>query len=132
AGTRPTANPHPSRDDLPPHRPSQMNDLEDEAPMDARDETPPTASSAGHVPVLLDRVLALLGPALADKPAVVVDATLGLGGHAEALLAAHPELMLVGLDRDPAALARSRDRLSRFGERIHLVHAVYDRMPEVL
>ena len=45
---------------------------------------------AVHVPVMLDRVLALLAPALADRPSVVVDATLGLGGHAEALLAAHP------------------------------------------
>src|SRR5436305_922020 len=87
---------------------------------------------AGHVPVLLDRVLALLAPALADRQAVVVDATLGLGGHAEALLRAHPQLTLVGLDRDQDALARSRERLSPFAARIHLVHAVYDRMPEVL
>jgi 16S rRNA (cytosine1402-N4)-methyltransferase len=100
--------------------------------MDDRDETPRDAARATHVPVLLDRVLALLAPALADKPAVAVDATLGLGGHAEELLAAHPQLVLVGLDRDPAALARSRDRLAPFAERIHLVHAVYDRMPEIL
>ncbi|MDT4938893.1 MAG: rRNA (cytosine1402-N4)-methyltransferase [Pseudonocardiales bacterium] len=98
---------------------------------DERDE-PASAASAVHVPVLLDRVLALLGPALADHPAVVVDATLGLGGHAEALLSAHPELTLVGLDRDHAALARSEQRLAGFGARVHLVHAVYDRMPEVL
>jgi 16S rRNA (cytosine1402-N4)-methyltransferase len=96
------------------------------------DATPRDASHAVHVPVLLDRVLALLAPALADRPAVAVDATLGLGGHAEALLEAHPQLTLVGLDRDPAALARSRDRLAPFAGRIHLVHAVYDRMPEVL
>jgi 16S rRNA (cytosine1402-N4)-methyltransferase len=82
--------------------------------------------------VLLDRVLALLGPALAGRPAVVVDATLGLGGHAAALLAAHPELTLVGLDRDPAALALSRERLAPYEGRLHLVHAVYDRMPDVL
>jgi 16S rRNA (cytosine1402-N4)-methyltransferase len=88
--------------------------------------------STEHVPVLLDRVLALLTPALADRAAVVVDATLGLGGHAEALLAAHPQLTLVGLDRDPDALARSRARLAPFAARTHLVHAVYDRMPEVL
>ena len=87
---------------------------------------------ATHVPVLLERVLALLAPALSDRPAVAVDATLGLGGHAEALLAAHPQLTLVGLDRDAAALDRSRDRLARYAQRIHLVHAVYDRMPEVL
>lgn len=87
---------------------------------------------AVHVPVLLDRVLALLAPALADRPAVVVDATLGLGGHAEALLQSHPQLTLVGLDRDPDALARSRERLTSFAARTHLVHAVYDRMPDVL
>ncbi len=90
-----------------------------------------------HVPVLLDRCLALLAPALhprteADRPAVVVDATLGLGGHAEALLRAHPDLRLVGLDRDPAALERSRSRLSPYAERLHLVHAVYDALPAVL
>jgi 16S rRNA (cytosine1402-N4)-methyltransferase len=100
--------------------------------MDDRDHPPRAAADAAHVPVLLDRVLALLAPALADRPAVAVDATLGLGGHAEALLAAHPQLTLVGLDRDRAALARSRDRLAPYAARIHLVHAVYDRMPDVL
>jgi 16S rRNA (cytosine1402-N4)-methyltransferase len=100
--------------------------------MDDREDTPRPTADAAHVPVLLDRVLALLAPALADRPAVAVDATLGLGGHAEALLAAHPQLTLVGLDRDRAALAHSRDRLAPYASRIHLVHAVYDRMPEVL
>ena len=85
-----------------------------------------------HVPVLLDRVLALLAPALADPAAVLVDATLGLGGHADALLSAHPDLTLVGLDRDTTALARSADRLARHGDRVHLVHAVYDELPTVL
>jgi 16S rRNA (cytosine1402-N4)-methyltransferase len=89
---------------------------------------------AGHVPVLLDRVLELLEPALAhaaDRP-VLVDATLGLAGHSQALLAAHPRLRLVGLDRDPAALARSTDRLAPYAERVELVHAVYDQLPDVL
>ena len=85
-----------------------------------------------HVPVLLDRVLALLAPAVLDGPAVVVDATVGLGGHAEALLAAHPSLTLVGLDRDPSALALSAERLRPYAERLHLVHAVYDELPSVL
>ncbi len=85
-----------------------------------------------HVPVLLDRVLALLAPALDVPAAVCVDATLGLGGHADALLSAHPRLTLVGLDRDTSALARSRDRLARHGDRVHLVHAVYDELPAVL
>ncbi len=85
-----------------------------------------------HVPVLLERVLALLAPALENRPAVLVDATLGLGGHANALLEAHPRLTLVGLDRDPNALKLSGERLARFAGRIHLVHAVYDEMPQVL
>ena len=85
-----------------------------------------------HVPVLLDRVLALFAPALAQRPAVLVDATVGLGGHADALLSAHPSLTLVGLDRDPRALAASTDRLARHGNRVRLVHAVYDQMPRVL
>ncbi|HJQ43303.1 MAG TPA: 16S rRNA (cytosine(1402)-N(4))-methyltransferase RsmH [Jatrophihabitantaceae bacterium] len=100
--------------------------------MPDENERPVSADSAEHVPVLLDRVLALLGPALADRPAVAVDATLGLGGHAEALLSAHPQLRLVGLDRDPVALARSEARLAPYRARISLVHAVYDQMPEVL
>jgi 16S rRNA (cytosine1402-N4)-methyltransferase len=87
---------------------------------------------AAHVPVLLERVLELLAPALAGDSAVLVDATVGLGGHADALLSAHPSLTLVGLDRDPEALARSGERLARHGDRVHLVHAVYDEMPEVL
>ncbi len=107
-------------------------DASDRTPGPAADAAARSAESAVHVPVLLDRVLALLAPALSDHPAVVVDATLGLGGHAEALLAEHPQLTLVGLDRDPAALARSGERLARFSARTHLVHAVYDRMPEVL
>lgn len=95
--------------------------------------------SGAHVPVLLDRCLELLGPALeapgrADPPrdAVYVDATLGLGGHAEAVLARHPRLVLIGLDRDTEALARSTARLAGYADRIHLVHAVYDELPDVL
>jgi len=86
----------------------------------------------GHVPVMLERVLELLAPALADGPKIAVDATLGLGGHAAALLAAHPELTLVGMDRDPQALERAGARLAPYGDRVHLVHAVYDRLPDAL
>jgi 16S rRNA (cytosine1402-N4)-methyltransferase len=90
-----------------------------------------------HVPVLLERCLELLAPALdapalAGREAVHVDATLGLGGHAEAVLAAHPRLVLIGLDRDREALDHARERLSRYAERTHLVHAVYDELPDVL
>lgn len=89
-------------------------------------------AGARHVPVLLPRVLELLAPALSGRPAVVVDATLGLGGHSAALLAAHPGLTLVGLDRDPQALALAGRRLVAYSSRVHLVHAVYDRLTGVL
>lgn len=85
-----------------------------------------------HVPVMRDRVIALLGPAIDEPAAVLVDATLGLGGHAERALTTLPELRLVGLDRDPQALARSSERLAPFADRVTLVHAVYDQLPEVL
>ncbi len=85
-----------------------------------------------HVPVLLERCLDLLGPALARPGAIAVDATLGLGGHAEAMLAAHPELTVVGLDRDTDALARATARLAPFADRFQPVHCVYDQLPEAL
>ncbi len=87
---------------------------------------------ARHVPVLRDRVIALLAPALESPGAVLVDATLGLGGHAEQALTDFPDLRLVGLDRDPEALRLSGERLAGFGERVTLVHAVYDELPDVL
>ena len=85
-----------------------------------------------HIPVMLDRCLALLGPALDAPGAVVVDATVGLGGHSEALLARFGEVRLVGLDRDPEAIAAAGERLAPFAPRATLVHAVYDALPEVL
>ncbi|MSO26638.1 MAG: 16S rRNA (cytosine(1402)-N(4))-methyltransferase RsmH [Candidatus Nanopelagicales bacterium] len=90
------------------------------------------ATAVRHQPVLPDRVIALLAPALTAPDAVLVDATLGLGGHAEHALTQFPNLHLVGLDRDNQAIELSRERLSNFGERITLVHAVYDELPEVL
>jgi 16S rRNA (cytosine1402-N4)-methyltransferase len=85
-----------------------------------------------HQPVMRDRVTALLAPALAAPGSVVVDATLGMGGHAEALLEACPSAQLVGLDRDPGALRLAGRRLERFGDRLRPVHAVYDELPDVL
>ena len=84
-----------------------------------------------HVPVLLDRCVGLLAPALTEGDAVVVDCTLGMGGHAEALLQATPA-RLVGIDRDPEALRRSTARLSAYSHRTTFVHAVYDELPSVL
>lgn len=85
-----------------------------------------------HTPVNLGRTLELLGPAVVAPDAVLVDATLGMGGHAEAFLELFPNLTLVGIDRDTDALALAGARLSRFGDRVRLVHAVYDQWPKAL
>ncbi len=85
-----------------------------------------------HVPVLVERVLELFRPALQAPDAVVVDATLGLAGHAEALLSAHRNARLIGIDRDSEALALAAVRLAPFEGRTTFVHAVYDRLPDVL
>jgi 16S rRNA (cytosine1402-N4)-methyltransferase len=85
-----------------------------------------------HIPVMLERTIELLAPAIERPGAVMVDATLGLGGHAEAFLERFPDLTYIGLDRDRNALAHSAERLARFGDRIRLVHSVYDRLEEVL
>ncbi len=91
----------------------------------------------GHIPVLLERCVALLAPALtraaADgSGAVLVDATLGAGGHAERFLEQFSGLRLIGLDRDPDALAIAERRLARFGERVSLVHTRYDGIAHAL
>ncbi|GAA2117382.1 16S rRNA (cytosine(1402)-N(4))-methyltransferase RsmH [Nocardioides bigeumensis] len=88
--------------------------------------------SPSHVPVLLDRVVALLAPALDHDGAVLVDATLGLGGHSEAVLARCTLARVVGIDRDPDALALAGERLAAYGDRFTAVHAVYDEIPEVM
>ncbi len=85
-----------------------------------------------HVPVLLDRVVALVAPALEHEGAVLVDATVGLGGHSEAVLRGCPRARVVGVDRDPHAVDRSRRRLAAAGDRFTAVHAVYDEIPDVL
>ncbi len=85
-----------------------------------------------HTPVMLDRTVELLAPALETPGAVLVDATLGMAGHAEAFLRRFPELIFVGLDRDPDALEIAERRLAPFGERVHLVHTVYDEIGNAL
>jgi len=89
-------------------------------------------AAARHVPVLLQRCLDLLGPALQVPDAVMVDSTLGMGGHTEGVLAAFPHVRVVGLDRDPQALELAGRRLAPFGERFVGVHAVYDDVRAVL
>ena len=88
-----------------------------------------------HVPVLLDRVVALVAPPLRQPDrdrTLLVDATLGLGGHTEAVLEGCPQAHVIGIDRDTHALERSRERLAPYGERVTFVHAVYDEIGEVL
>jgi len=87
---------------------------------------------AAHIPVMLTECVQALDGADSVEGAVLVDCTLGLGGHSEALLTRYPKARLLGLDRDPQALERSRARLAGFGERFEAVHAVYDELPDVL
>jgi len=89
-------------------------------------------SNPAHVPVLLDRVVALVAPPLQQPGSILVDATLGLGGHTEAVLTRCPEAHVVGVDRDVHALEAAGERLAPFAGRTTLVHAVYDEIPEVL
>ncbi|WP_332644852.1 16S rRNA (cytosine(1402)-N(4))-methyltransferase RsmH [Aeromicrobium sp.] len=89
-------------------------------------------SDAKHVPVLLDRVMDLLAPTVVGDRPVVVDATLGLGGHTEAMLNRFADLHVIGIDRDPEALARAKARLAGFGDRVTFAHAVYDEIADVV
>lgn len=85
-----------------------------------------------HRPVLAARCLELLAPALAEPGSVLVDATLGMGGHAELVLSACPQARVIGIDRDQQALALASARLAGFGARFTSVHATYDRIGEVV
>ena len=85
-----------------------------------------------HVPVLRDRIVELLAPALQEPGAVMVDATLGMGGHSESILEQCAGARVVGIDRDHEALSLAADRLARFGDRFTAVHAVYDELGQIL
>jgi 16S rRNA (cytosine1402-N4)-methyltransferase len=99
-----------------------------------------SAQAELHVPVMLAEVVALLAPALegpltdraTEADYVLVDCTLGLGGHAHALLTACPQARLIGLDRDPQALAHARERLAEFSDRTTLLEATFEELPQVL
>lgn len=82
-----------------------------------------------HLPVLTRQVVEWITP---TAPGLLVDATVGLGGHAEALLHASPGFQLVGLDRDPQALARAGERLRGFSGRVQLVEETFGNLPAVL
>ncbi len=94
-------------------------------------------SDHGHVPVLLDRCVELLAPALTRRSpdgdgAVLIDATLGAGGHTERFLTQLAGLRVIGLDRDPTALRIAGERLAPFGDRVLLVRTRYDGIEDVL
>jgi 16S rRNA (cytosine1402-N4)-methyltransferase len=81
------------------------------------------AADFEHRPVLLDEIVAVFGPVPAG---VVVDATVGGGGHSEGILEARPDVQVLGLDRDPAALAAATERLARFGDRFSTHRCRFD------
>ena len=83
-----------------------------------------------HQPVLFNEILEFLRPNRADG--VLVDATVGLGGHAEGLLSRHPDVRLVAIDRDPEALERARARLSRFADRVTFVRGRHESLIDIL
>lgn len=81
-----------------------------------------------HVSVLLDETLALLAP---QDDEIFIDATLGLGGHTEALLLSHPNIRVIGIDQDTEAMEHAKKRLEGFGERVEFVHANFEEISEV-
>ncbi len=83
-----------------------------------------------HEPVLLQEILEFLRPNREDG--TLVDATVGLGGHAEALLERHPAARLVGIDRDPSALQHAGERLRRFEGRVTLVQGRHEQLIDIL
>lgn len=85
-----------------------------------------------HTPVLLERSVELLAPSLVSDDALLVDCTLGLGGHAEAFLNRFPDLRVLGIDRDPEALAKAKVRLQQFGHRVTYFQGTFDQIDEAL
>jgi 16S rRNA (cytosine1402-N4)-methyltransferase len=90
-------------------------------------------ASTQHISVMLDRCIELLSPTvLLNENPVIVDCTLGLGGHTEALLDKFPTLTVIGIDRDQIALERASTRLARFGDRFKSAHAIFDQIDDVV
>ncbi|MCD4549236.1 16S rRNA (cytosine(1402)-N(4))-methyltransferase RsmH [Schaalia sp. lx-260] len=84
-----------------------------------------------HIPVLLDECLAMLAPAFTVEKPILIDCTLGMGGHTHAVLERFPNVTVIGIDRDPEAISIASRRLSTFGSRFHAVHTTYDHVDEV-
>ena len=86
-----------------------------------------------HISVALDRCIELLTPAINNSSSpVFVDATLGLGGHSFEMLNRFPNLTLIGIDRDTSAISKASERISQFGNRVHIAHSVFDQFENVV
>lgn len=96
------------------------------------EQTPDRATADRHLPVLRDRCVELLAPALQAPDSVFVDCTLGMGGHTEAILSSFPHVRAIGIDRDADAIELAAQRLAPFGERFSPAHGVYDEINLVL
>ena len=95
-----------------------------------RDSSRP--ASERHVPVLLTECLDMLAPAIERPGAVLVDGTLGMGGHTEGALERFEGLTVIGIDRDPQAIELASERLERFGARFRAVHTTYDNIDKAV
>jgi 16S rRNA (cytosine1402-N4)-methyltransferase len=93
---------------------------------------PNSAGGPVHLPVMRDRIVALLAPALQQPGSRYLDCTVGLGGHARAVLEACPQARLIGIDRDPAALDLAAENLADFAGRVEFYQAIYHELDEVL
>ncbi len=92
---------------------------------------PAATARSAHVPVMLARTVSLITP-VAGPGSVLVDGTLGMGGHTEALLAANPQTQVVGIDRDQQALDLASARLAAFGDRFHGFRGGFDDSDQIL
>lgn len=88
----------------------------------------------GHVPVMRQRMAQLIAPKVEElgENAVILDGTLGAGGHAEYFLRTFPQASVIGLDRDTDSLAKAKKRLEGFGDRFLGLHCRFDRFAEPL
>ncbi len=89
----------------------------------------PAMSEFSHQPVMRDEIVATFAPV---PPGVVLDATLGGGGHSEALLDSRPDISILGIDRDPVALAAAGERLERFGDRAMTFRCRFDELADAM
>ena len=85
-----------------------------------------------HIPVMRDRVIEMFAPALKVSDPLLIDGTLGLAGHTESLLKEFPNLKIIGIDRDPIAIERAKERLGELASRVEFVNETYDQIEKVL